>query len=210
MSSDPPSSSPDQACAHSICRSPITSPTMRVLFLAFLITAFTRTTLTAAVGTSFLKAAFAISEYKARVVEDASNANLPRTSRQTDFDSIPICVPSTGQAALERWESCGGCHDQVSLVDIGIDPDFIEDTCPTGCCGEYNLDAIATGHFIHCKGGCCSRLVSLQISDLSTPEQVQLALELQVIVNNEYTVSQPMPLFEVQGVAPLGTRLLLT
>lgn len=54
-------------------------------------------------------------------------------------------------------------------------------------------------HFIHCIDGCCSRLVSLQISTESTVEQIQLAFELQIIINNEFTVRNSSWDVEIEG-----------
>lgn len=172
---------------------------MRILLLFFLVTASGRLSFSATVGSSILRNAFALAQYKALIADKGTNSKVI-TSRQGTFENIPLCDTATGQAASNLFQECGNCYEQLIQADVGTSPEVIEDTCAPGCCGEYNLQSVATGHFIHCKDGCCRRLVSLQVLEGATPEQLELATLMQVIVNNEYTVGHPVSFAGVRAV----------
>lgn len=159
----------------------------RCFLLLLLAASLVATDVASPVGVVALKDAFAASKLKEMAAD--RGVTLPSAVRQSDFENIPLCDVDTAQAALTRYNNCIDCTGPLILLDVDLDPDFIEDTCPTGCCGEYSLRSLTTGHFIHCVEGCCSRLISLQLPENPTEEQVQLVLENQIIVNNDFTVT---------------------
>lgn len=183
-----------EICGASFCDSLPHLTMMRTLFLVLLFAWLGVASLASPAGVSPERNAFAMSEFKTLITE--REASLLRGSRQYEFESIPQCDPSTAQAALDRYLACSECTSGLLVLDFGgVDPEFIDDTCAAGCCGEYSLETSGTGHFIHCSDKCCSRLVSLQTVEDSTEEEVQLAIALQIMVNNEFTVRKPLSIY---------------
>lgn len=162
---------------------------MRALLLLFFVAICFRVSSSTAVGSSFLRNAFAVSHYKALIRTKTSHSTRVSSRQSTTFENIPICDSAVGESAITAFNSCDGCIDQLLASDSDTSPKPIEDTCPERCCGDYSLESEATGHFIHCVDGCCWRLVELQVADDSTSEEGELASQFKIIVNNEYTVS---------------------
>lgn len=106
--------------------------------------------------------------------------------------AYPKCGQQVADRAIRIFNKCQACIQAIIFDDTwinipGFDASLYRPKCPKGCCVQRNLNG-ATGHFISCSGGCCSRVVSFQLSGNNTLAQRRFILKSVAVINNEYTV----------------------
>lgn len=110
------------------------------------------------------------------------------------LQAFPVCSRSLAAMASSYFLACQACVFPVLSAEgsqlAGLKPLPAGPECPRDCCAVVAFPG-GTGHFVTCYKGCCSRLVTLQLTDNTrdNEEAVELALRTSSIINNEYRVS---------------------